>query len=87
MANALLLGEPLVPRSLSAQLAMGTNHKTGARDAGAQFAFIMLTLRVIAATLMQTLMKPEPRVQTPETLVSLHSVIEWFTNLMIYIVQ
>ncbi|KAK4634130.1 Mediator of RNA polymerase II transcription subunit 16 [Fulvia fulva] len=82
-----ILREPLVPRSLSAQLAMGTNHKTGARDAGAQFAFIMLSLRVVAATLMQTLMKPDPRVQTPETLVSLHSVIEWFTNLMIYIVQ
>ncbi|EME49327.1 hypothetical protein DOTSEDRAFT_68189 [Dothistroma septosporum NZE10] len=82
-----ILREPLVPRSLSAQLAMGTNPRTGARDAGAQFAFVMLSLRVIAATLMQTLMKPDPRVQTPETLVSLHGIILWFTNLMIWIVQ
>lgn len=78
--------EPVVPRVLSVQLALGTDHATGRRDLAAQYAFVVLNLRHISTALVHTVsVKDVSRIST-EAVYSLRPLVRWSIDLIIYIV-
>lgn len=83
----IVLKEPLVPRSLSAQLALGTNFVTGQRTASAQFAFGLLNLRLLATALAHSLIRPDTKAMPAETFMSMCGLIRWSTDLVIHMVD
>lgn len=79
----IVLKEPLVPRVLSAQLALATDPVSGMRSFPAQYAFAVLSLRLAGTACAQTLSRQD---STPEIVHSLRGIIKWSTDLLIYIV-
>lgn len=79
--------EPVVPRILSVQLALGTDHCTGKRDLIGQYAFTVLSLRHISTALVHTVsIKDLNRIST-EAIHSLRPLVRWSIDLVIYIVD
>ncbi|KAF2173213.1 hypothetical protein M409DRAFT_17158 [Zasmidium cellare ATCC 36951] len=83
----MVLRDPMIPRSVSAQLALGTNAVTGERDARAQFAFLLLNVRLTATSFAQALSVKDHRVLPPEAINSLRGLVRWLTDLTIYIIK
>lgn len=79
--------EPVVPRVLSVQLALGTDHSTGQRNLAGQYAYAVLNLRHISTALVHTVsVKDVNRVST-EAVHSLRPLVRWSIDLIIYIVS
>ncbi|KAI5370099.1 putative mediator complex, subunit Med16 [Septoria linicola] len=83
----IVLKEPFVPRCLSAQLALGTNHTTGKRNFSAQYAFAMLTLRLAGTASAQTLSRQDMKSIPVDAVYSLRGLVKWSIDLMVYIVN
>lgn len=81
----LVLRDPMIPRAIAAQLAMGTDPVTGERDSRAQFAFVLLNLRLAGTSFAQALSVKDHRVLPPEIINTLRGLVRWATDLMIYI--
>ena len=81
----IVLRDPLIPRVLSAQLGLDTDPITGGRNLAAQFAYVVLNLRLVGTSFMQTLCRPN---QTSlDSILSLRGLVRWCTDLMIFIVD
>lgn len=80
-------------RSLAAQIVLGTDFKTGARTLSAQYAYVVLNLRVTIMALSASLTRrsnvpadKQPSI-SPEIAISLIGHIKWTTNLFAHIIN
>ncbi|KAF7189771.1 Mediator of RNA polymerase II transcription subunit 16 [Pseudocercospora fuligena] len=83
----IVLKEPLVPRCLSAQLALGTNPMTGERNFAAQYAFTILNLRLAGTALASTCGRSDVKQISPEAVHFARGLVRWCMDLIVYIVK
>jgi mediator of RNA polymerase II transcription subunit 16 len=83
----LVLKDPLFPRALSAQLALGTDPVSKERNPAAQYAFAMLSLRIAATACMQTLSRSDPTQVSATGVHSLRGLVRWSVELLIDVVK
>lgn len=79
--------EALIPRVLSVQLALGTNHRNGQRDLAGQFAYAVLNLRHISTALVHTVSIKDISRISPEAMHSLRPLVRWSFDLIINIID
>lgn len=79
--------EPVVPRVLSVQLALNTDHSTGSRNLAGQYAFAVLNLRHISTALVHTVSIKDVNRVSAEAVHSLQPLVRWSIDLIIRIVD
>lgn len=83
----IVLKEPLVPRCLSAQLALGTDPVTGERNFAAQYAFSILNLRTAGTALASTCGRSDAKAISPEAVHFVRGLVRWNMDLLVFIVN
>lgn len=82
-----VLKDPLVPRALSACLALNTNPISGERSCAAQLAFVVLNIRLLAQALAPVGISRDVKSLPVEIFTSLGGHLIWITDLLVHLMD